>query len=297
MKIITLTMSPAIDVEFHLTGEVNPVGLNRAAGQAISAGGKGINVSRSIAKQANNDNCNYKEMLVTVAPIGGVNGELLKNILDGEDLPLTGIKIEENTRLNASVIPPQGKPEEINAPGTPIGGALAELEEKILSMIEQGDTVVIAGSCPKDVAKSYPAYLVSEIKKRGGYVVLDCDGEALKIAVTGSADGRPDLIKPNTDELAELTGMPTDTESEVMAAAESLGGITVITTMAGDGSVLTKDGESRFFPTEKRRVVRLKGAGDTFLGAFVYWYRYKSLTPAEAMAKANSAAGAYVAGE
>ena len=297
MKIITLTMSPAIDVEFHLTGDVNPTGLNRAENQSFSAGGKGINVSRSIASEAKKDKCLINDALVTVAPIGGVNGEMLKSILAGEGLSLTEIKIDGNTRLNASVIPPTGKPEEINAPGTPIGGALSVLEKTVLDMVSDGDTVVIAGSCPKDVKKSYPAYLVGEIKKRGGYAVLDCDGESLKIAVTGDRASRPDLIKPNTDELSELTGMPTDSESEVMAAAESLDGITVITTMAGDGSVLTKDGHSRFFPTEKRRVVRLKGAGDTFLGAFVYWYRYKSLSPADAMAKANSAAGDYVAGE
>ena len=46
MKIITLTLSPAVDVEFHLKGEINAGGLNRAADQVISAGGKGKNQNK-----------------------------------------------------------------------------------------------------------------------------------------------------------------------------------------------------------------------------------------------------------
>ena len=296
MKIITLTLSPAVDVEFHLGGDVNPVGLNRSVDQQITAGGKGINVSRSILKEAKKDGADTA-FLVTVAPVGGVCGEIIERILADEGIPLTAVKIANNTRLNASLIPPDGMSEEINAPGTPIGDAKDEIEKAVLSLVGKGDTVIIAGSTPKDVEKSYPAKLIAEIHRRGGYAVLDCDGEALRLAVTGDESGRPDLIKPNTDELCELTGKPTDTKEEVMRAAETLGGITVITTMAGDGSVLTSGGKSVFFPTKKRRVVRLKGAGDTFLGAFVYAYRYKGHSPDEAMKAANATASAYVAGE
>lgn len=298
MKIITLTLSPAVDVEFHLSGEINPSGLNRAESQSVSAGGKGINVSRSVLNTAKKDNnYNISDSLITIAPVGGVNGGLLANALADEGITLTSVAIDGNTRLNASVIPAHGKPEEINAPGTPIGGAIALLEETVLSSVDDGDCVVIAGSCPKDVDMSYPAYLIGEIKKRGGYVVLDCDGAALKYAVCGDRSCRPDLIKPNTDELGELTGMAVENEKDVFEAARTLDGITVITTMAGDGSVLTLNGESEFFPTEKRKVVRQKGAGDTFLGAFVYYYKCRKYSAKEAMTLANKVAGDYVAGE
>ena len=44
------------------------------------------------------------------------------------------------------------------------------------------------------------------------------------------------------------------------------------------------------------KVARMKGAGDTFLGAYVY-YRYIAEDSArDAMAKASSAAARYVAG-
>lgn len=292
-------MSPAVDVEFRLPAEIDPHGLNRASCQSITAGGKGINVSRSVKKCAEEDGgaSMIEGDLITIAPIGGAVGELLSSALENEGIKLTATQIDGSTRLNASVIPAQGKSQEINAPGTPIGDALLALEDAVLSSIEEGDTVVIAGSCPKDVDASYPAKLIREIKKRGGYTVLDCDGAALKYAVTGERSGRPDLIKPNTDELGELTGKTIADEEDVFRAAEELGDITVITTMAGDGAVLTSCGKSEFFPVKKRPVVRLKGAGDTFLGAFVYHYRYKGLSARDAMIAANEIAGKYVAGE
>ena len=296
MKIITLTLSPALDVEFRLGGEIDPAGLNRTRSQSLSAGGKGINVSRAIAKEAARDGCSA-DFLATVAPIGGVSGEMIETMLASEGIKLTAIRIDGQTRINASVIPEFSKAAEFNAPGTPIGDKLAEIEKTILSLIDKGDTLIIAGSCPSDVDKAYPASLIGKAHTAGAYAALDCDGETLVKAVTASPDSRPDLIKPNTDELASLTGMPTGTPDEVAAAAASLGLPTVITTMAGDGAVLTENGHSSVFPIEKRPVVRLKGAGDTFLGAFIYWHRYKNLPAPEAMAKANEVAGKYVAGE
>ena len=46
---------------------------------------------------------------------------------------------------------------------------IAALEAKgVLSLVGKGDTVIIAGSTPKDVEKSYPAKLIAEIHRRGG---------------------------------------------------------------------------------------------------------------------------------
>ena len=71
--------------------------------------------------------------------------------------------------------------------------------------------------------------------------------------------------------------------------------------MAGDGAVITREVNeyraSTFIPTEKRKVVRLKGAGDTFLGAFVYAKFAARMNDIEAMNFAGEIAGHYVAGE
>ena len=294
MTIVTLTLSPAADIEYRAArfGE----GLNRVSSHAVSAGGKGINVSRSITASAKRSGDPVPFRLRTVAPLGGPAGEMIRGILAKEGIGVTAVEIAGATRVNASLIPDEGESIEVNAPGVPVGDALGEIEAAVLAGIGPGDVVVIAGSCPRDVPKSYPSELAAKVKAHGAAAVLDCDGEALKIAV--NADVKPDLIKPNREELTALTGLSGDASVEELGrAAETLGIPRVITTMAGDGSLLTSGGESVFFPTEKRKVVRLKGAGDTFLGAFVYAHYVLRRSAADSMKYAAEAAGAYVAGE
>ena len=296
MKIITVTLSPAVDIEYH-TGSINPSGLNRTSSHKVTAGGKGINVSRSILKCAENDGTSPE--LVTFAPLGGSVGEMFRQILADEKMPVTAVEIAGNTRINASLIPENGDSVEINAPGTPIGEKLGDIEEMLLDMIQPGDVAAICGSCPSDVAKTYPAQLCAKLIAKGAHCVIDCDGTALETAVNGM-DSHPTYIKPNHEELAGLTGMDTSTPDGVMKAAESVAkrtGITVITTMAGDGAVITDTDGSRFLHAVKRPVVRLKGAGDTFLGAFLYAKYVKNTSNTEAVTFAQEVAGKYVAGE
>lgn len=302
MKILTLTLSPAVDIEYAV-GSVELGKTSRAKSHSVSAGGKGINVSRCILNCIKNSHINTennKISLITIAPLGGYTGRMFSDILSGEGIEVTTVPIKDNTRVNISVIPIAGDEVEVNAPGTPVGEALPDLEKLVLDSICPGDVLIIAGSCPSDVKKSYPAELCKKAKDRGGLVVLDCDGDALRTAVTGETP--PDLIKPNRDELSALVGRELSTDSDVVAAAESLDGkISVITTMAGDGAYYTDFSEngrgSKFYPTEKRKVVRLKGAGDTFLGAFVYARFGVKMNISDAMAYASEVAGDYVAGE
>lgn len=312
MKITTLTLSPAVDIEYH-TAAINTEGLNRTSTHTISAGGKGINVSREILNCAKNDGADLSRILRTVAPTGGVTGDMMRKILSEENINITAVQIDGNTRVNVSLIPDSTDQEsiEINAPGTPLGSRIEAIENIILGSLEKGDVVAICGSCPSDVKKTYPAELCRRIKRLGGRVILDCDGAALDYALSPHSEEErvlcPDLVKPNMSELAGFVGRPLSTLDEVIEAAEAVcegtGGVTsIITTLSGNGSVLTySDGSggivSRFFPTERRQVIRLKGAGDTFLGAYIY-HRYVRESPMEdAIAMAGDRAGRYVAGE
>jgi ribokinase len=76
---------------------------------------------------------------------------------------------------------------------------------------------------------------------------------------------------PNETELAILTGMPVQTESEIGAAARSLvakGMEAVIVTLGGRGALLvTKSAITRIEPV-KVRPVDTTGAGDAFVGGF-----------------------------
>ena len=295
MKIITVTLAPAIDVTYALD-TFSADGLNRAKSFVLTAGGKGINVSRAVRKAADGADGN----LLTVAAVGGASGEMFCGMLASEGMEITRIPIAAPLRINVSAIPDDGADCEINAPGAEMtADDLRAAEGLILDAAEAGDVVCICGSCPKGVAKSYPAKLCAMVKEKGAVCVIDCDGEALKNAV--GSDCPPDYIKPNAGELAKLCadlGIVCGTPAEnARAVCEKTDGVTaVITTLGGDGSMITWNGGQ--FTAASRRVkpVRIKGAGDTFLGTFVYAKFLACMTNEDAVQAASDAATKYVEG-
>merc|ERR1719272_2862402 len=80
-----------------------------------------------------------------------------------------------------------------------------------------------------------------------------------------------DIVCPNEPELQMLTDMPTSTDAEVTAAAESLmarGAKKVVVTIGERGAALFETGvEPKFVPTRMVKARDTSGAGDSFLGA------------------------------
>lgn len=304
-QIITLTLAPAVDVEYHSAG--SQPGLNRTYSHTVTAGGKGINVSRAILRLSDENETPLP--LKTVFPCAGETGTLLRNLLENEGMDTNGaVETSGSTRVNTSLIPDHGREIEINAPGAPLTeDELAEIEERVLDNLLPGDVVCICGSVPAGVAKSYPAHLAKKVRRRGGIAVLDCDGEALIEAAKMDEDDAADLIKPNS---AELSGLLSSlrpefacfakdgvrSENELRAACKALPFGSVIMTMAGDGSMYCSGGEVFTQGTTSVKVARLKGAGDTFLGAYVYYRYIAEVSARDAMAKASAEAARYVAG-
>lgn len=279
-KIITLTLSPAVDVEYLVT-EIEPEKTNRSRQLTVKCGGKGINVSRCIKKLSERDGRDIGNGgLTTVAVTGGETGKLLKRMAERENLRLKTVNIQGETRINTSVIPDEGRSVEVNSPSPPIGEAGNRIIRTIGDILKKERTagndcvVVMAGSLPSDVGADYYARMICTVKDLGGITVLDCDGEAMRVALASS--GKPDFIKPNIHELSGIAGRSLETADEASESAISLGDICVLTTMGEKGVLVTcgkgKSRKSTYVPGCPEKVKRLKGAGDTFLGAFIYNY-------------------------
>ena len=146
------------------------------------------------------------------------------------------------------------------------------LLRKLLDQTGAEDTVVIfAGSIPPDMPQNTYAALIRYCRERGALTVCDCDGDALRYALAA----HPHYIKPNLDELTQLSerrilkdqigvavseiSVTTDCETTVLATAGSL------------GAYLVKGHDIQHVasvPVE--RVLTPKGAGDTFLAAYLF---------------------------
>ena len=89
-----------------------------------------------------------------------------------------------------------------------------------------------------------------------------------------------DILKPNETELHILTGLPTDTDEQVIAAARTLltKGVGVVTASLGGRGVMmvTRDTAQRFTPPPVH-VVDSTAAGDSFTAAMVSVYNGANL--------------------
>jgi len=303
--IYTLTMNPAWDLTY-LTEKLT-FGLNRAKSCVGKAGGKGVNVSRAI--RASGGDCG------TLAVLAGETGQTIAGALAAEGTRPVIFSTEGETRTNISAIAADGTSLEINGPGASVtGNCRRAMEGWLADHLKAGDILCLCGSLPpmSDTrAGDYYTRLCTIAGKAGAAVVLDCSGAALTDALRGEYP--PVLIKPNAGEMAELyrsatgaaglawkreDGTP-DTEilRQMASAAADLTRTAVLCTLGSLGAVWISDTETVFVPAVKVEAAKAeKGAGDTYLGTFL-WQIYGSGTDIKtAMAKAAEAAAALVRG-
>lgn len=148
----------------------------------------------------------------------------------------------------------------------PINAKLAERMLRIAGDTLAATSVAVLSDYRKGVlAGGIPAQLIAAAKLAGRRVVVDPKGP--DYARYAGAD----VVTPNRRELAEATGLPVDTEAEIVAAAQALrdahGFGAVLVTRAEDGMTLLDEDGSHHYPAEARDVFDVSGAGDTVVAA------------------------------
>ncbi|MDF2801410.1 MAG: 1-phosphofructokinase [Anaerocolumna sp.] len=189
MMIVTVTMNPAIDKTADLV-KLEVGSLNRLKNVLMDAGGKGINVSKTIkALGGETIACGF---------IGGSGGAVIEQVLEEQGIKSDFIKIENGTRTNLKIVEDNGFVTELNEPGPfVLEEEIEALKEKLLSYAGEDTWFILAGSIPNGVDKGIYKTLTEMVKQKGAKVFLDADGELFVNAL----EGAPDIIKPNRSEL------------------------------------------------------------------------------------------------
>lgn len=260
--ILTVTPNPSLD----RTYEVPALGRGevvRATGERVDPGGKGVNVSRAVAAAG--------RRTVAVLPLGGAPGALVAELLAAQGIEVAPVPVAGATRSNISVAEPDGTLTKINAPGPDLSAAEAELLlETVRRAHRRGDTgwITCCGSLPRGLAPSWYAELVARAHAVGARIALDTSGPALLAALRE----RPDVVKPNAEELAAAVGRPLVTVGDAVKAAEELramGAGAVLASLGADGQVLV-DAAGTWFGSARVDTVRSNvGAGDSSLAGFL----------------------------
>ena len=151
---------------------------------------------------------------------------------------------------------------------------LAAFRAKYRELLRGANLVVDSGSIPQGVPKSIYADLIREAHDAGKRFLLDTSGEALRTAF----EAKPDFIKPNQAEVADLTERRAETEEDAQHAICALldaGLPLACVSLGADGSLLGVAAET---PDDPPQLYRVKvphidcknpvGSGDSFVGGF-----------------------------
>lgn len=265
--IVTVTMNPAVDKTIFLDG-LHRGTLNRMKRVVMDAGGKGINVSKTIAALGGNS--------IATGFLGGNNGRFIEKTLKHAGIRTDFVHMDAETRTNYKIMEADGTLTELNESGTEISAQkFSELSQKLCDYAEENTLFVLSGSVPPGISPDAYGRLIRRLKKQGACVFLDADGEMF---CRGMAE-HPDFIKPNRREALQYYGLSEETENQELIryagkflksgtdfAAVSLG--------SKGAAFLTNEGEY-FAEALPVKAVSTVGAGDAMVAALCMGYEMK----------------------
>ena len=280
--IYTVTLNPALDKTVEIPGMALDT-VNRITEMRTDPGGKGINVSKVIAKLGG-ESC-------AAGILGGGSGKMLEKLLEGEPFATRFRFVEGQTRTNLKIIDREGHTNtDINEPGLTVTAAdLDALLHDLLAEVHAGDIVVLAGSLPKGAPQDTYRSWRAACKKAGAWVFLDADGALLAEGIKAA----PYLIKPNDGELSRLAGKKLETLEELTAEGRKLlerGIERVVISLGGRGALYLRKGSTIYAEGLRVPVGSTVGAGDSVVAALAY-AEAQGLSEEEAV-RLSTAAGA-----
>lgn len=266
--IVTLTAHPALDRTIDLVSSLRVGEVHTARDAHEHAGGKGINVSRVV----------HAAGAGTVAVLPLAAADPFAAVLAETGLTTRPVPVRGTVRTNITLTAPDGQTTKINVPGAALSAEeAAALTATVAAAAGEARWVVLAGSLPPGVGEDFYVRVIEAIRFGGGArtprIAVDTSGPALAAVVDA---GVADLIKPNDEELVELTGLawPADADAAdaVVTVANGLVpgkvGSALVTLGAAGAVLVTREGAWAAAPPPIRARSTV-GAGDSTLAGYL----------------------------
>jgi 1-phosphofructokinase family hexose kinase len=266
MRIVTVTPSTAIDevLEVKQVQQEKPT-LNTIR-RLLFPSGKGINVARAVSSLGRDvmatgfvgekelhrfESLRSKYLSLALTPVAGET-RMNTTVCDVDNLAVLHI------RRQAFTVGPQ---------------QFTAFERRLKAVIAPGDVVVFAGTLPPRMSRSGYARLIEYCGARGMITIVDSSGDDLAAAIRG----KPFMIKPNVEELAEFTGKNlvdysasklldvakyAASEVRVIVVSRGAKGVLVWSRETDQAWIASVDVGRKFAPTAAI------GSGDALVGAF-----------------------------
>lgn len=258
-KIVTLTVNPTIDKSSSVDTVASEIKL-RCESPQYHPGGGGVNVSRAVKKLGGDS--------TTIFTMGGGTGQMLKQLLERENIITKPIPISDLTRENLTVYEKStGLQFRFGMPGPKI----TEWKRCIEATLEQeAEYIVASGSLAPGMPTDFYKTLADRVKETDSKLIVDTSGDALEAC----ADSGVFMLKPNLHELELLSGKKFESEDKMLEIAREMiangmAEVFVISMGASGAMMITADKAVKMRPP----VVPIQskvGAGDSMVGGIVW---------------------------
>jgi 1-phosphofructokinase family hexose kinase len=259
--ILTVTPNPSIDREILIPG-FSLGAIHRPQRVVALAGGKGLNVSRTIK-------CLGGEVCACTL-LCGHNGRWIEAQLVSEGIPLAAAWGDGETRISTSIADPENRTlTEIYEGGPQIDPETwMRFEAAYESALSGAGWITFSGSLPPGAPQDGYLRLLRRAKVQDIPVLVDTHGETLREIIPQ----QPWLVKVNAEEAGEILGGQIATLIQASAASRSLcerGAQAAIITLGDRGAVVAREGQAWYARAPKIEIMAAVGSGDALLGGFV----------------------------
>ena len=259
--ILTITANPSVDISYQLE-KFNIDDVTRTSDIEKHAGGKGIHVG-------------YVLKELGAKPVhsgfaGGKLGEFIEEGLEDRGQEARFVKIKGDTR-NCIAILHEGKQTEILEAGPTISKNEEEEFLNKLDQISEGCHIInISGSLPKGLTSDFYKEIIKYAKKHDKFVSVDTSGKTLKDMI--NAEEKPDLIKPNETEIADVLGRKIEKNDlkEILKQAPFKDIPYIIVSMGKDGAMVKIKDKIYNAKVPKVEAVNPVGSGDSSLAGALF---------------------------
>ncbi|WP_167790891.1 hexose kinase [Vagococcus xieshaowenii] len=228
--IVSVTLNPTVELVYDLeTLTIN--GVTRTHNVKKFPSGKGLNVSR-VATLMGSKN-------IATGFLGHNLKQTVEASMNDDGMTHAFFQIEGETRNSVAILH-DGQQTEILEDGPTI--SKKEADDFIThydELISNATVVALAGSLPQGLTPEYYIALMQRAQENQAKVIIDASGATLKEVLNSPIN--PYAIKPNLDEIQELSGKTIDT-SDYQAIIQLLddpifeGIELIVISMGGDGA-------------------------------------------------------------
>ncbi|WP_432663270.1 1-phosphofructokinase [Wukongibacter baidiensis] len=257
--IATITLNPSVDKRYFVT-DFQKDGVFRAKETQETAGGKGLNVARVIKS--------LDEPVITTGFIGGKNGQIIEEKLNELQIIDEFVKIEGETRNCIAILSDDSSQTEILESGPSI--SQKEIDKFLVrydEILSKATILCASGSIPHNLPRDIYKELILRAKEYNVKFLLDTSGDGFKTGI----ESAPYLVKPNKEELEELTEISIESEEDIIISGKELlkkGIEIVVISLGGEGSIVFSRDNIFKVKLPNVTVVNPVGSGDSMIAGF-----------------------------